>query len=63
VEPEDRGKSAFGAEQSLRHLEMTAFSLCIVPGTFGKLMQKALYSMPIEFQIKIKNLNSSHFIH
>lgn len=63
MDPEDGGKSAFGAEQSLRHLEMMAFSLCVVPGTFGKLMKKALHGMTIEFQINIKHLNPSQFIH
>lgn len=57
------GKSAFRAEQSLRHLEMMAFSLYVVPGTLEKLMEEALHGMPIEFQINIKHLNPSQFIH
>lgn len=62
VNPEDEGKSAFGAEQSLQQPEIMAVSPCVVPGTFGKLVEKALHSMPTEFRIKIKHLNPSQFI-
>lgn len=60
---EDGGESVFRAEQSLWHLEMMALSLCIVPGTFGELTEKALHGMPIEFQISVKHLDPSQFIH